>query len=53
MSDPSNCPKFFMADNRVILATARTRERFQMPNSMHQKHISSVDRIHLGIFISD
>ena len=26
MSDPSNCLKFFLANNRVILATARTQE---------------------------
>ena len=24
MSDPSNCLKFFMADNKVVLGTART-----------------------------
>ena len=26
MSDPSNCLKFFLTNNRVILATAKTRE---------------------------
>ena len=36
MSDPSNCLKFFMADNRVILATARTRG---CHNSVHLKQM--------------
>ena len=26
MSDPSNCLKFFLANNRVILAAAKTQE---------------------------
>ena len=43
MSDPSNCLKFFMADNMVISATARTKgvlqKCLQIPISLHLKHI--------------
>ena len=54
MSAPSNCLNFFMADNRVISATARTlqclKSAFKCPFHFNKAYL---DQIHYGIFISD
>ena len=42
MSDPSNCLKFFLANNRVILATAKTQEGLKSALKFPMQCIQSI-----------